>query len=400
MSRQRSTRRPWVAALGALLPAVAFGSLLLCAVAGAGKGLLSFGAVPTWIVAVAAFVWVVSLQVFIAMFISRLKWATTALVTLISVWALSSVGRAVWWACQPNGTWSLSGLCASDPLLTACGVAPLVRALVAPRDTAWASALAASGQLGCIAGILWIALWRLISLPAPIGSRRSMAVLLTKPLFRVGARMMPGPAGGDVCIEWLRTLRGRSAYITLYAVASVILAALAAAYRGDHQELMAVLVIVAFAMVSDGAIEMLKARSGNQLYQTYGADHRHYMLGFMTSLGVLVAALCIVQIPIYCTAGVNWRLTMLVASVCLATGIAVVPIAVSVDAFIRRLRGWHVGRVISMAKAGFVVLLVPTLLFLLGSFHFAIPLVLAGMFVYVEVRRADRTATDRLYWRL
>ena len=191
-------------------------------------------------------------------------------------------------------------------------------------------------------------------------------------------------------IEWLRTMRSRSTYLVLYSVASFVTIVLLRIHVRELNIAAAVLIIAATCMVSDGVPEILKARRGGRLYDICGAGGSDYLLGFVTSVGTLVAALCLVQMVLLIGAPIRPRVVVMVGVACTASAFALAPVAVSIDHFFMNLRGGVIRRVLGASKVGSMVIVVPIMFFMLAAVSILVPLAIAGLFVFFEVKRARR----------
>ncbi|MCY2931621.1 MAG: hypothetical protein NTV86_19440 [Planctomycetota bacterium] len=388
----------------AAVPSLAAAFVLACEVAGSGGDLLTPHAWRVWLILAVGLVWALSIQCLVGMVVSRLPRGRAMLAAAVGLWTFQLIASILWRASRAGGEGTLLEAFLQDPVLAILGAAPLAQALIEAHAVPLQATILASAHVAAIAAAFLAVAWRLALRPPVTGSGKPVFVALTKPLGQLIARGLPGSFGAQVCVEWLRTLRSQSMAVALYAGSSLVAAIILRTHAMTGGGLMGLLILVCFAMVEAGVLDILGHRVGNRLYDVLGVDPGHYVLGFATSVGVPAALLCILQIPVLCAGPPDWTLIGRVAAACLAAGVSVVPIIAGVDYFmIRSGRSQIVGtigRLLGIAKAGFIVAIVPMYLFLVSTLHFALPLLFGCFFLHVEVRRCGYPWVRRVYWRL
>ncbi|KPK79389.1 MAG: hypothetical protein AMJ81_13310 [Phycisphaerae bacterium SM23_33] len=370
---------------------------ILCGLAGMGIELWTPASASRWLVVAAGVLWVSSMQVACTTVVSRVARAERIAVAILAVWALVLAGRTVIQLAGQHGESTVSHLLSGDPALCAVGITPLVRALLAPDDKVVRAGLLAIAHMGLVTAVCTAASWRLVLRPALVSPRRPLAVRLTRPLRGLLCRL-PGPFGGEFCIEWLRTLRGTSTYVPLYAFAAVVGSILLRWHRPEDSIGAIVPLLAGVLMVGDGVPEMVKARPAGRLYAVYGVNPKHYVAGFLLSVGLCVGAICLAQLPLSLHLYEGIREPVVMAGAVIATPLVVGPYSLFVERFCGQAKG--IRALWRGVKASILVLPIPFVLLGMASVFFLAPLLLAGLLVILQARRASRSEVEKFYWRL
>jgi hypothetical protein len=380
--------------------------LLFCVLWGVGTEwwLLTVGI--RWLVLFAAVPWAISMQIVIALIASRFVKVQRIMLALFVLSGMLLAGRVVWTFRGAGGDIEkIFHILATDPLLVVSGIAGFVQTLTATDELLLHSALISLAHMTSLIVVsTMICLCFIRKVPID-NSGYSVSVLLTRWLRKIVGRIMPGPRGGQVVTEWLRTLRGNSARITIYALGGVLSGLIFRIKLQEGNRGLFILTLVAMAMVSDGAVEILGNRRDNKLYDIYGVDSKDYLYGFITSMGLLISAMSLVQIPIFCDANVDWGIAGAVFCVCTAIGFALVGISVSVDYYCRNMRfpNQLFATVLELWRRGLMYMpcfAIAFILLVVGLYNSILPLILAGLFVAADVYRTGRGMVIEQYWKL
>lgn len=380
--------------------------LLLCTLWGAGIEWWTLTAGIRWLMLGIAVVWAISLQIVAVLIASRFVKAQRIILLLLVFSGLLLAGRIAWTFFGAEADiHRLFHILATDPLLVVSGIAGLVDTLTATDKLLLHSALISLAHMTSLIIVLTMICLCFIRKVPVDNSGYSVSVLLTRWLRNIVGRIMPGPRGGQVVTEWLRTMRGTSAKIMIYALAGVILGLIFRIKLQDGNSGLFILTFVAMAMVGDGAVEILGYRRSNKLYDIYAADPTDYLYGFITSMGLLISALSLAQIPIFCDKNVDWGIVSAMFCVCTAIGFALVGISVSVDYYCRNIRFPNqmfsaLLQLLRLAIISMPCFMIAFVLLMVGLYRSVLPLILAGLFVAADVYRAQRNMVIKQYWKL
>ncbi len=376
-----------------LLPTLMVAIGLPCMIGGAGIKMWTLNAVIRWLVVIMGLIWVLFLETAIVMTISRFNKGCILLFGIMACWGTILATR-IGMSISDNGNFVLqiADILANDFGLTILGISGLVDTLSASDSTLMRIGLTALGHIIFGTAVFAYYSWRLaIRLPVE-RSGSPVSVVLSNPIRRIIKRIVPGPLGGQICVEWLRTLRSTCEMVMLYVliILGTIIVDRMRAGGGDIG--LFALVFGAMALASDTGIYVLDNQRGKILYDVYGINPRHYLLGFISSLGIVIASLCIVQIPII--GDLDWLSIVTIFSACAATSIILIDLGVVVG---RRSR--HLG-LLSKIIVGLVCLFVTLFILGLSFYNFFIPLIVAGIYLLFEIRNAERDVVHNLYWDL
>jgi hypothetical protein len=365
---------------------------LLCIIAGAGIKIFTLNAVIRWIVIVMSLIWVLFLEIAIAMTISRFKKGCALLFGVIICWGTILATRiGMNFFGDDNFALQISDILVEDFGLAILGVSGLVNTLTASENTLMKIGLTTLTHL--IFGTVVFAYYSLrLAKQLPVErSSSTMAVVLSNPIKHIIKRIIPGPLGGQMCIEWLRSLRSTSEKVMFYVliILGIIIVDRMRIDGGDISLL--VLVYGAMALASDTGVHVLDRQQGKKLYDVYGVNAQHYLLGFISSLGIVLASLCIVQIPII--GDFDWFSIATIFSACTATSIILIDLGVVIER-----RSQHLGLFSKIIIVPSVCFFVASLVLIASFYNFMIPLVFTGIYLFFEVRNAERNVIKNLYW--
>lgn len=368
-------------------------AVAVCIASGlAGAGVVS-GATLRGLVLAAGMIWVLGLQVAYGMLLTRTTLGRTLLLAGTFGWGLLLTGGLVWaLAIHPVDLSGLYRIFDRDPLLWLLGATPLVHALLAPADElARACWLALAHVTLVVTGCLILS-WRVAGVPPAQTRGIRLPVRLTSWLRLTLGRLLSGPQGAQVCIEWVRTLRSSSVLVLAYSLAGLMAAVILRVQYPHSQATVYVLPLLGAILVCDTVPGWLDSRRGGRLYDLYAVESRHYLCGFVTSAGALVTAICLAQAPIFWNGSLPANAIVRAGCACAGIAFAMVSVAVAIE---HRLR---VAGLLGRILAGNILMAFAYMLFVLGLAAPIVPLVFATAFVAVETRRTSRLTVKRRYW--
>jgi hypothetical protein len=266
--------------------------------------------------------------------------------------------------------------------------------MTAPNNTLLRIGLFTLGHLALNTALLIGYTWCHIQRRPIERQNSSLALLLCRPVKHAIRRLLPGALGGQVCLESLRMLRSTNEMLIFY---NLIILGIVVMDRlsGNEGEIGAMaLVFGSMALATDTAGYILDRQRGNVLYDVYGTHTRHYLLGFTGSLGIIIALLCAIQIPLLGT--LDWRSVLTVFSACTASSIMLTDFGLVTNRHFKRIG--NVTKLIEGSVCGVVILIATILIWSLSLIHFLLPLLLAGAVLYLRARHTDRAVVKKLYW--
>lgn len=374
-----------------LLPTLMVAVCLPCIIAGAGIKIWILSAILRWLLMIVGLIWILFLEIAIAMTMSRYKKGRRFLFGIVICWVVVLAIRVgINFSSGSNSIFQISDVIVSDFGLRMLGVSGLVNALVAPDSTILRIGSIALAHI-TLAIVVFACYSRQMTMrPAIQSSNSPMAVVLSKPVRFIIKRMVPGQLGGQVCIEWLRTLRSTNEMVIFYVLMILGVVIADRMSIGSSDVSLYALVFGAMALTTDTGISVLANRRGKKLYDIYGINPRHYLLGFISSFGLVMASLCIVQIPIM--GNFDRSDVAIIFSGCTATSILLIDMGV---VFSRQLQ--HFG-ILSKIGIGLSFFIITSIIMELSCYNFILPLIIAGIYLVFEVRNAKRDVVKNLYW--
>jgi hypothetical protein len=393
--------------------------LLICGLCGAGTELWTIRATIKWLLIGATFVWVLSLQTFLGLVTSRFAWGKRFLVLTPAFWGILFLGRFAWSLKSGNlYTSYITDICLTDPVLVASGIISSVCTLI-PQHTAFSiTGFWAVLHLVLVSIILMVLSWKLVRQPSLSIPARPKDLFLTVPLRKFISCILPDSCGGQICIELLRMLRGPHMRLLFYVTVSVIVALGLQIKYPDNNNHIFILVVFAMFAVSERA-DLLQIRQADFLYYMYGVDAKDYLRGLTTSVGLLISALCIMQIPLLrdCDIGTYIK----IVSVCIAIAFSSMGMSVAFDHYSRNTgffknlltvmvffavisKAWSMIPLVVILC--FNVIRIPCfiysliLLFISFSVSGFLPLLIAGIVFVSEIARTNREVVKKWYWRI
>ena len=358
-----------------------------------------------WFVLLTACIWVISLQITAALIFARRPRLFRLALALVLLDGFVLAGRIfLSFSTNPQGNLDIKHFLATDPLLLVSGISATAHTLTAPSEFLWPSSLTCLLHLTGVTAIMFMFCTYFISKTSGENQRCPLFVKLTRGLRKPIGRLLPGAHGAQIAVEWLRTLRSHNEKITLYTFIAVIIA-LFCNIRQSQVNYLPILFLLALAVVTEGAPELLSLRRGNKLYNRYGVNSKHYLIGFFTSIGCFVSLLTIMLIPVFGVQNFNWATTLLVFCVCAAMGFALVGISVWIDDYCKKTKfpNRFFAAILIMFRQVFnslPPLLFALIFFVLGTYNIILPLILAAIMLIGEVKRTQRHTVEELYWKL
>ncbi len=377
--------------------------LVFCGLWGAEVNWWAVQGIVRWIVILTAIFWALSIQISIGLMAAKFDSVIRIIFLFILIDSLFTIGRIILTASDaPGGNGDINHIISTDPLLFVSGMAALTQTLTAPIDLLWPKDLICSAHLAGAATLMFMICRYSILRASSEKQQRSLAVFYTRWVKRAIGCLFPGPRGGQITIEWLRTLRCQSVIITFFALGGAILGIVFRMQQRDSGFL-GFLIILAFLVVSN-ASELLKQRKGNRLYNLYAADSKHYLYGFFTSIGFFVSVLILVLIPIF-NQDINWSVAALVFCVSSAMGFGLVGMTVWLDDYCSSFKcpngmGAAFLYLFRIVFASLPCLLFALLFTLLGTYNVILPLIFAVVMLIAEVKRTQRRSVEDIYWKL
>ena len=393
--------------------------LLICGLCGAGTELWTIRATIKWLLIGATFVWALSLQAFLGLVTSRFAWGKRFLVLTLALWGILFLGRFAWSLKSGNlYTSCITDICLTDPVLVASGIISLVCTLISQHVSFPVTGFWTLLHLALVSIILTVLSWKLVQQPLLNIPARPKDLFLTVPLRKFISCILPDSCGGQICIELLRMLRGPHMRLLFYVTVSVIVAlGLQIKYPDDNNHIF-ILVVFAMFAVSERA-DLLQIRQADFLYYMYGVDTKDYLRGLTTSVGFLISALCIMQVPIFRDS--NIQIYGKIVCVCIAIAFSSMGMSVAFDHYSRNTRffknlitvmlffaviskAW--GMIPLVVILCFNVIRVPCfiysliLLFISFSVSGFLPLLIAGIVFVSEIARTSQEVVKKWYWRI
>jgi len=378
-----------------LLPTVLVALSLPCISAGAGLSWWAPVSIIRWIVFALAFLWCWFLNLALIMTVSRHPKGLQRLQGFLLAWSVISIIRiCILWGESQGSILQVSDLILADWGLRSLGITGFVRTMTAPNNSLLRIGLCTLGHLGLNAALLIAYTWRQMQRRPLERQDPSLALRLSRPVKHALRRLLPGALGGQVCLESLRMLRSTNEMLIVYTLiilGTVVIDRLS----GNQGELGAMaLVFGSMALATDTAGYILDRQRGKLLYDVYGTDTRHYLLGFTGSLGVIIALLCAIQIPLL--GPLDWRSVLTVFSACTASSIMLTDFGLVTNRHFKRIG--NLTKLIEASVCGAVILVATILIWSLSLIHFSLPLLLAAAVLHLRARHTDRAVVKKLYW--
>lgn len=362
---------------------------------------------PRWLVLGVAVAFVIAIQIVLALVAARFVKTQRLILLLVMISGLSLVARFAWILLDSsNGdTLEISRILSTDPLLVVTGIAGLTNTLTASDANLLPLALSNLAHLIALIVALTILSLRFIREPAIENSGYLASVRLTRWLRKPLGHIMPGRRGGQIITEWLRTARASSATVMMVAIAGVIVGLVFRIKMYDGNSGLLILPLIAMVITSEGATDILGNRRGNKLYDIYGVDSKDYLVGFITSIGLLVSTLSLLLIPIFCNGNMDWEMVFSVYCICTAIGFALVGMAVWLNHYCRNLPAHNqlaaqVLQLVSIGLALLPCLLIALILLVVGLYSTILLCIMAALFVVADVHRIKRDMVIQQYWKL
>ncbi len=303
-----------------LLPTVLVALSIPCITAGGGLSWWAPISIIRWIVFAFAFLWCWFLGLALIMAVSRYHKGLQWVQGFLLAWGVTSLIRiGILWGGDQDSILHISDLLLGDWGLRVLGVSGFIAAMTAPNNTLVRIGLFTLGHLTLNTALLIAYTWCHIQRRPIVRQASPLAVLLTRPVKHAIQRLLPGALGGQVCLESLRMLRSTNEMLIFY---NLIILGIVVIDRlmGNQGELGAMaLVFGSMALATDTAGYILDRQRGKLLYDVYGTHTRHYLLGFTGSLGIIIALLCAMQIPLL--GALDWRSVLTVFSACTASSL-------------------------------------------------------------------------------
>jgi hypothetical protein len=393
--------------------------LLISGLCGAGSELWTIRAAIKWLLIGATFVWVLSLHVFLGLITSRFAWGKRFLVLTLALWGVVFLGRFAWRLRSGNLHSScITDICFTDPVLVGIGVISLVCALIPQHITFPVTGFWAVLHPALVSIIFTVLSWKLVQKQSLNMPSRPKDLFLTVPLRKFISRILPDSRGGQICIELLRILRGPHTRLLFYVTVSVIVALGLQIKYPDSNNYIFILVVFAMFAVNERA-DLLQIRQADFLYYMYAVNARDYLYGLTTSVGLLISALCIMQVPIF--RNIDIRIYGKIVCVCIAIAFSSMGMNVAFDHYSRNTRffkylitvmlffaviskAW--GMIPLVVILCFNVIRIPCfiysliLLFISFSVSGFLPLLIAGIVVISEIIRTNQEVVKKWYWRI
>jgi len=389
--------------------------LLICGLCGAGTELANIRASVKWLLIMIAFVWVLSIQLFVGILISRFARGSRFVLLALAFWGVMFLGRLAWSLKGGNPyTRCLTDICLTDPVLVVSGMISLMCTLIPQRIAFPVTGFWAVPHLVVVSTALIISSWKLIRQPPVNIPAQPKDLFITVPLRHLICRIIPNSRGGQISIELLRMIRGPHIRLLFYVTVSVIAGlGLQIAYPDGNHDIFMLVVFALFA-VNERA-DLLQMRQTDFLYYLHGVNIKDFLLGLTISVGLLISVLCLIQIPIFR----DWDTRIL--CVCIAIAFSSMGMNVAFDHYSRHTKFFRYlvavllfGAVISKAWSmiplviilNFNVIRVPCLIYslILLSLSFNvkefIPLLIAGMIIVSEINRPRQDVIKKWYWKI
>lgn len=393
--------------------------LLICGLCGAGTELWTIRATIKWLLIGATFVWVLSLQAFLGLVTSRFAWGQRFLVLTLALWGVLFLGRFAWSLKSGNlYTRCITDICLTDPVLVGSGIISLVCTLISQRIAFPVTGFWAVLHLVSVSIILTVLSWKLVQQPPLSIPARPKDLFLTIPLRKFISCILPDSCGGQICIELLRMLRGPHMKLLFYVTVSLIVALGLQIKYPDGNNYIFILVVFAMFAVSERA-DLLQIRQADFLYYMYGVDAKDYLRGLTTSVGLLISALCIMQVLIFWDSDI--KIYGKIVCVCIAIAFSSMGMSVAFDHYSRNTKffknlltvmiffaviskAW--GMIPLIVILCFNVIRIPCfiysliLLFISFSVSGFLPLLIAGIVFVSEIARTSQEVVKKWYWRI
>ncbi len=378
-----------------LLPTIVACVCLLCLIAGSGFKLWTLSATPRWLVVAIGLVWVLFFETAIALTISRFVKGQVAFWGLTLFWMLVLLLRLGWslrFGQSPDYIHSVSNILATDVVLAVSGIGGFVHTLTASNEILVRSSITTSIHMVCVVLVFAYYCWRLIKRLPVNYTGNTLPVALSNPTKHIIRRAIPGPLGGQMCIEWLRILRSTNPMVVLYVLIILAIVIVDRLRVNGGNVSLSVVVFGAMAMAVDTGVYILDNQRGKLLYDLYGVDAGDYLLSFVTSLGIVIAMLCVVQIPIIGSFDCVFVATIF--SACTATSIALIDVGIVIER-----RSQKIG-IFSKLIVVIVCFFITQIMLAISLYNFFIPLLIVGALLILSTRRANRDIVKNLYWGL
>ena len=378
-----------------LLPTVLVALSIPCISAGGGLSWWAPISIIRWIVFAFAFLWCWFLDLALIMTVSRYHRGLQLLQGFLLAWGVTSLIRmSIHWGESQDSILQMSDLLLGDWGLRILGVSGFIRTMTAPNNTLVRIGLFTLGHLALNTALLLGYTWCHIQ-RRPIERQNSpLAVVLSRPVKHAIQRLLPGALGGQVCIECLRTLRSTSEMLIFYnlVIMGIVLIDRIGGKEGEIGVM--ALILGSVVLATDTAGYILDRQRGKVLYDAYGTNTRHYLIGFTGSLGIVVALFCVVQIPLL--DALDWHLVLTVFSACTASTIILTDFGLVIN---RRFKqAGNVSKIIEGIVCSAVILITTIITWSLSLIHFSAPLLLAGALLYLRARNTERAVVKKLYW--
>ena len=394
-------------------------ALLICSLCGAGIELWTTGASIKWLAMGATFAWVLSLQIFLGVVTSRFAWGQRFLVLTIALFGVLFLVRFAW-SLKNGASYArcVTDICFTDPMLVVSGIISLVCTLTSQHISFPVTGFWAVLHLALVSTILTILSWKLIQQPLLNIPARPKDLFLTVPLRKSISCILPNSCGGQICIELLRMLRGPHVKLLFYFTASVIVTLGLQIKCLDGNNYIVLLVLFAIFAVSERA-DLLQIRENDFLYYMYGVGAKDYLYGLTTSVGLLISALCMIQLPIFWDS--NFRIACGMICVCIAIAFSSLGMTVAYDhyshntnffknlltivLFLSVVAGaWGMFPLVVILSLNIVRIpcLIYSLILFFASFYVGgfLPLLIAGIVLVSEITRTSHDVVKKWYWRI
>ena len=179
-----------------------------------------------------------------------------------------------------------------------------------------------------------------------------------------------------------------------------------------------ILVVFALFAVNERA-DLLQIRRGDSLYYMYGVDAKDYLRGLTTSVGLLISALCIMQVAIFWDYDI--QICSRIVCVCIAIAFSSTGMNVAFDHYSSNTKffkyliafmlfltalseAWHMIPIVIIL--GFNVIRIPCLIYslILVCLSFGVSsflsLLIAGLILASEITRTGPETVKKWYWRI
>lgn len=378
-----------------LLPTVLVAFSIPCISAGAGLSWWAPTSIVRWIVFACALLWCWFLDLALIMTVSRYQKGLQRIQALLLVWGITSLVRiTILWGDSQDSILHMSDLLLGDWGLRILGVSGFVRTMTVPNSSLVRIGLSTLGHLSLNTALLIGYTWYHIQ-RRPIERQDSpLAVVLSRPVKRASQRFLRGALGGQVCIECLRALRSTSEMVIIYNLIILGIVVFDRIAGKDGEIGIMALIVGSMVLATDTAGYVLDRQRGKALYDVYGTDTRHYLLGFTGSLGTIIALFCVVQIPLL--GALDWHSVLTVFSACTASSIILTDFGLVIN---RRFKhSGNISKLIEGLVCGSVILTATFTMWSLSAVHFLLPLLLAGTVLHLRARHTERGVVKKLYW--